>query len=379
MYEKYNKFLNRTHKKQKGITGLETAIILIAFVVVAAVFAYTVLSAGLFATQKSSEAVYSGLEEARSSLELKGSVITDGVAMLEDMETAWTSGGATCTLDTDAGDFMEGLGSALFTTVGAADTTIEGYFDSTTVAAADWNLSNCDSVSFWIRSSVDLSAAASNGDLEIVLSEADDGTGTTENLDIPVAELDTTWNHVTINLGGTTTNYDAVKSVALYCVDATNISGNIHLDGLTTEAFRDIDEQPTLYATNLVFTVSNVLNGEPIDFSTTTDSDEDGLLSDEATPEHKVIVYFHDKYQYVPDIAWTKTAVGDDDGDDLLEANEKFQITVDLKYPNDQTATAAEKVGGYHTFRLEIKPAVGGVMTFEKSMPSIIHQVDSLN
>jgi len=65
------KFLNH----EKGITGLETAIILIAFVVVAAVFAYTTLSAGLFSTQKSQEAVYSGLKEAQSTLELKGNVV----------------------------------------------------------------------------------------------------------------------------------------------------------------------------------------------------------------------------------------------------------------------------------------------------------------
>ena len=71
-----NRFLNtRMHTKQKGITGLETAIILIAFVVVAAVFAYTVLSAGLFSSQKSQEAVYSGMKEAQSTLELVGSVI----------------------------------------------------------------------------------------------------------------------------------------------------------------------------------------------------------------------------------------------------------------------------------------------------------------
>jgi flagellin FlaB len=62
-------------RHEKGITGLETAIILIAFVVVAAVFAYTALSAGLFATQKSQEAVYSGLKEAQSTLELRGGVI----------------------------------------------------------------------------------------------------------------------------------------------------------------------------------------------------------------------------------------------------------------------------------------------------------------
>jgi len=66
---------NKLFKHEKGITGLETAIILIAFVVVAAVFAYTVLSAGLFATQKSQEAVYSGLKEAQSTLELRGGVI----------------------------------------------------------------------------------------------------------------------------------------------------------------------------------------------------------------------------------------------------------------------------------------------------------------
>jgi flagellin FlaB len=65
-------------RKEKGITGLETAIILIAFVVVAAVFAYTALSAGLFSTQKAQEAVYSGLKEAQSTLELKGGIIATG-------------------------------------------------------------------------------------------------------------------------------------------------------------------------------------------------------------------------------------------------------------------------------------------------------------
>ncbi|OGO32398.1 MAG: hypothetical protein A2Z29_02300 [Chloroflexi bacterium RBG_16_56_11] len=67
--------LKKFLRHEKGITGLETAIILIAFVVVAAVFAYTTLSAGLFSTQKSQEAVYSGLKEAQSTLELKGNVI----------------------------------------------------------------------------------------------------------------------------------------------------------------------------------------------------------------------------------------------------------------------------------------------------------------
>jgi len=61
-------------RDERGITGLETAIILIAFVVVASVFAYTVLSAGIFSSQKGQEAVYAGLSEARATMEIKGSM-----------------------------------------------------------------------------------------------------------------------------------------------------------------------------------------------------------------------------------------------------------------------------------------------------------------
>jgi flagellin FlaB len=72
MLKGLNKSLRRD---ERGITGLETAIILIAFVVVASVFAYTVLSAGIFSSQKGQEAVYTGLQTARSTLALKGDVV----------------------------------------------------------------------------------------------------------------------------------------------------------------------------------------------------------------------------------------------------------------------------------------------------------------
>ena len=69
------RFLERPIIRQRGITGLETAIILIAFVVVASVFAFTVLSTGIFASERSKETVFSGIKEAQSSLEPRGSVI----------------------------------------------------------------------------------------------------------------------------------------------------------------------------------------------------------------------------------------------------------------------------------------------------------------
>ena len=64
-----------TTYQQRGITGLETAIILIAFVVVASVFSFTILSTGMFASERSKETVYAGLEEAKSSLEPRGAMI----------------------------------------------------------------------------------------------------------------------------------------------------------------------------------------------------------------------------------------------------------------------------------------------------------------
>lgn len=66
------------HKDESGQTALETAIILIAFVVVASVFAFVILSAGSSSTEKSEAAIYSGLENVQSSMAVKGAVIAEG-------------------------------------------------------------------------------------------------------------------------------------------------------------------------------------------------------------------------------------------------------------------------------------------------------------
>jgi flagellin FlaB len=74
MYNKFARAMRNLHKDERGMTGLETAIILIAFVTVAAVFGYAVLSAGLFSAERSKETIYAGLKSAQSNLELSGSV-----------------------------------------------------------------------------------------------------------------------------------------------------------------------------------------------------------------------------------------------------------------------------------------------------------------
>lgn len=70
----------RLLNNEKGFTGLEAAIVLIAFVVVAAVFSYVMLGAGFFTTQKSQEVVHTGVTQASSSLAPSGDVIVESTA-----------------------------------------------------------------------------------------------------------------------------------------------------------------------------------------------------------------------------------------------------------------------------------------------------------
>jgi len=60
-------------KTNPAFSGLEAAIVLIAFVVVAAVFSYVMLGAGFFATQKSQEVTYSGIKQSTSNIVIDGS------------------------------------------------------------------------------------------------------------------------------------------------------------------------------------------------------------------------------------------------------------------------------------------------------------------
>ena len=124
---------------QRGITGLETAIVLIAFVVVSSVFAFAALSTGLFSSDKAKETIQAGLAETRGSMELKGSVIlttslsgTAGIVSDIAFQVANAAGGESIDLtpgktlikytdDTQSKMFVSTAGFTA-TPLGAADT-----------------------------------------------------------------------------------------------------------------------------------------------------------------------------------------------------------------------------------------------------------------
>lgn len=69
------RLLRKLLKNKKAIVGIEAAIVLIAFVIIAAALSYVVINMGFFATQKTKETIGQGIEEATSALQLDGSVI----------------------------------------------------------------------------------------------------------------------------------------------------------------------------------------------------------------------------------------------------------------------------------------------------------------
>jgi len=215
--KKGEKMLNKFLRKEKGITGLETAIILIAFVVVAAVFAYTALSAGLFATQKSQQAVYAGLTEAQSTMELKGSVVATA--------------------------------------------------------------------------------------------------------------------------------------------NSTGASGKIG---------------------GISFTVSNVLGGDPLDFTPPT-AGTNGVISD-SPALNKVVINYVDQVQEITNLFWTVTKVGKDDGDNMLEAGEKFQVNVGDSVDGNGNMVDAltTDLGVNTTFNLNVITPTGAILTIERTTPPSLDTINNL-
>ena len=61
--------------KRRGMTGLETAIILVAFVITAAAFAFVVLNMGFLTAEKAQSVISSGMSEASSALLVDSGVI----------------------------------------------------------------------------------------------------------------------------------------------------------------------------------------------------------------------------------------------------------------------------------------------------------------
>ena len=88
----------------RGVIGIEAAIVLIAFVIVAAALAFVVLNMGFTATQKAKTAIIAALNEAGSAIQVSGKITATGDVTPQRINTTnvpikIVSGGASSNLD----------------------------------------------------------------------------------------------------------------------------------------------------------------------------------------------------------------------------------------------------------------------------------------
>ncbi len=354
-----------TLKDERGVTGLETAIILIAFVVVASVFAFTVLSTGIFSAERGKETVFAGLQEARGTIETKGGVIANAVAedVIDSGDDVWVAGSGEIVVTAETTSKKEGTAAAQLIVLASSTTGVMAYED----LAASVDLTDQTQLSFWIKSDVTLAA----GTLEVVLDE-DITCSTIGNVeaqvDVPALTADT-WAYVTAAITD-----DADAAVVNGDKDSIDCVGiNVATDVGAADTTIIIDD---IRAGGLVTTVqlgiTNAVEGEPVNLFQPSDADADGIADTDS--KHVLVITYTDKNQLVRDLNWTTSFLGDNDSDDLLEAGERAEITVELDGLADATPLIKDQ-----EFTLEIKPAIGAVMVIKRRTPSIIDTVMNLN
>ena len=352
--EKQARLLTRS---ARGVTGLETAIILIAFVVVASVFAFTVLSTGIFSAERGKETVLAGLQQARGSVVLKGSVIANGVAdlTLDNGDDVWDDPGANLTLSSETTDKKQGAASSEIDVATAFTTGLIGSEDiSPTV-----DLSNYQSISFWVKSDVTTTA----GQLQLVIDDSTGCGSASESINIPVLTANL-WKDVSVGISSGTTR------TAIACV-GLNVATDLSTASSTKINIDDVEARGQF--TSVVVLITNSIEGEPIDLTEPSDSDDDGI-SDSEDRRHNVIVTYTDDVQLKNDLYWTKSFVGADDGDDLLEQDERVELTIVLKGLDSATPLVKSK-----EFTLEIKASEGSVLVIQRTSPDQISTVMNLN
>ena len=348
---------NRLGRDQRGVTGLETAIILIAFVVVASVFAYTVLSAGIFSSDKSKEAIHSGLEQARSSMDIQGSVKATSVAATALNDTggaSWTAATGDITIATDTADYKSGTNSVELTI--AAGFTSGLVAHANTASTVDLTSPKHYALRLWIKSDATVAADV----LQLVV---DDDAGCASPLEtINIGALaPATWDHTVLDIADPTAA--TLNSIDCVGIKAASDPGAVVLN-------IDLIEAPA-ELTQVSFVVANSVEGENIDLTTTTDVDGDGLIDDE-TKLHKLSVIYTDKDQRTVDLAWTRLQLGLGDGDVELEPGERMRLTV-LTHAANPIPVADT------TFTLTLARGRGSDLVFTRTLPHALDTEMDLN
>jgi flagellin-like protein len=311
---------------ERGITGLETAIVLIAFVVVSSVFAFAARSTGLFSSDKAEQTIQAGLEEARGSLELRGAV--QGAATLTAVALTTVTAEAVGTGDGVQTGFT--LGNAPVHT--NSETVYVNAVAQTRVTDYTINFAT-GAITFIVAPGNTLAVTADYQHGQDAV-----GTGDGSTVAFMVTNTPVVPGSQTVYVDGTvqtadldyTANYDT--GVVTFKAAPGN---NVRVDAVYTH----------YVVTGVKVTLANAAGGQPV----------------EMTPGVAVIGYSDaDTLATVTNYTITKYNA---DSDNLLEVNELFELSVD---------TSGYGLTDADEFTLQVKPPRGAVVALNRTVPKTI-------
>ena len=325
-------------RKRKGFTGLEAAIVLTAFVVVAAVFSYVVLNAGFFTTQKSKEVVHTGVEQATSSVELAGDVVGYG----------WKkSPGNDSGNGIMLGFIEDGIFYDSFSLTSASGTEVKAVV-------------NNESAPWWVNVSVTYK----------------NGTG------IYTAYINiTNGNYTTFENWGSAScffSYPPTDIINMEEVNRTNVTSyGIYVRSNGTYEWQYDGTQKSDKLTIVKFYLQLTAGEHPMDMDgiTLSYADSNTYIGSLEYVDKGGDAHGMDDSKKLPmqEGEWTYYIVGSEeyrDDDNLLELGEKAEIT--LVVPGGGVSNNEE-------FQVEVKPASGATLTIKRKAPSAIDSVMNLH
>lgn len=159
-----------------------------------------------------------------------------------------------------------------------------------------------------------------------------------------------------------------------------NIQGTFMLKGSVIGMANTTGAQGTL--SQISFIVGLVIQGGAADLTPPTPSpDNSGLAGPESN--NLIVISYTDDNQHVENLYWTVTKLGKDDGDNLLEGNELFQITIggDIQ-PGRAGGNLVDALGidlsPDSKFTIEMTTPQGAVLAFDRTTPSSFHRCVNL-
>ena len=358
MYRRIGELL----RDKKGFTGLEAAIVLIAFVTVAAVFSYVMLGAGFFTAQKGKQSVDVGVKQASSSLELDGQYI-----YLKANKTG---------SDGDVGKIY------FYVTLSAGGTPID--LEQTVLALRykDYYMQ----LPYGTMHGGDINKTESKITFtSISINRTKLNNSTSEMTDVGTANITvniTTDNVAVVNVTATNVDVYGMKSGDTFTgyiladvtgdINGTSITGKfyialsgtvngnyLNITTLTDGKLYDIVDNDKEELGALAFNLENSTADLSLQYKDTTGNYE---------ASNEVVYFSSGKFGYM---SWWYTGVVHIDTptyDNLLEKNEKYEILINT--------TAIKKVKDLSTLpetndylTIELKPSIGSPLIINKQIP----------